>query len=60
MSERTFENDGDEAEGLATGAGPRQSGGDQQNQGDGTEQDDRSAVPPHGDALDVDLEPPSA
>jgi len=40
MSEGTFENDGDEAEGLATGAGPTQSGGEQQqNQGDGSEQD---------------------
>jgi hypothetical protein len=46
MSERAFESDGGEAEGqgsagLATGAGPTESvGGDQQNQGDGTAQGD--------------------
>ncbi len=60
MSEGTFENDGDnvegqEADGLATGAGPTESGDEQQNQGDGTDQDGS------GNALDdVDLEPPSS
>ena len=60
MSEGTFENDGENVEGqedgLATGAGPTESGDEQQqNQGDGTEQDDS------GNALDdVDLEPPSS
>jgi hypothetical protein len=60
MSERTFESDeenteGQEADGLATGTGPPESGGERQNQGDSTEQGDGA------DALDdVDLEPPSS
>jgi hypothetical protein len=57
MSEATFESDeenteGQEPDGLKTGTGPTDSGGEQQNQG---EQGDS------GNALDdVDLEPPSA
>jgi hypothetical protein len=60
MSEGTFENDGEnvqgeEADGLATGAGPTESGDEQQQiQGDGTEQDSGNALD------DVDLEPPSS
>ena len=63
MSEGTFENDGDEAEGLATGAGPTQSGGEQQrNQGDGPEQDGdaQDDLGNKAEELDVDLEPPSS
>ena len=61
MSEGTFENDGEnlegqEADGLAAGAGQTESGDEQQqSQGDGTEQHDS------GNALDdVNLEPPSS
>ena len=61
MSERTFESDeenteGQEADGLAAGTGPTESGGERQkNPGDSTEQGDS------GNALDdVDLEPPSS
>jgi hypothetical protein len=63
MSEGTFENDGDEAEGLATGAGPTQSRGEQQrNQGDGPEQDGdtQDDLENKAEELDVDLEPPSS
>ena len=61
MSEGTFESDKEntkrqEADGLATGTGPTESGGEgQKNQGDAPEQGDS------GNALDdVDLEPPSS
>jgi hypothetical protein len=61
MSEGTFESDGENAEGqeadsLATGTGPTESGGERQKSpGGSTEQGDR------GNALDdVDLEPPSS
>lgn len=61
MSQGAFENDEDQTAGLATGAGPTESGGEQpQDQEDGPERDGDSADQ-DGNALDdVNLEPPSS